>query len=174
MALLEFVFRNNIGSFPVIHEIFEVYRVKNGNPIRFPNYRILQLSSIEDELENINVSPFFSILFGSGKAFISKGIRFDVKGVSFYNMSRNLFSLNDILDNLDVCKFNYRNFYKNLKNFLFELDQSFFNERQVDVRCLYLFDLFEELFAPLKKEELIFENKLGNFKFECEFNNILG
>ncbi|AEE14741.1 hypothetical protein Thena_1120 [Thermodesulfobium narugense DSM 14796] len=172
MAFLEFTFRNNIGSFPVIHEVFEIFRVKDNNFVRFPNYRVLQLSSIDDDLESIKVSPFFSILFGSGKTFISKGIKFDVKEVSFYNMSRNLFSLRDILENIDLCTFYYRDLSMNLKDFLSKLDSDFFIEKHIDVRCLYLFDLSESLFSPLQKEEIIFENKLGNFRFECKFNNL--
>ncbi|HEM55217.1 MAG TPA: hypothetical protein ENO30_00490 [Thermodesulfobium narugense] len=172
MTFLEFTFRNNIGSFPVIHEIFEAYRVMDNKPIRFPNYRILQLSSIDDDLKSIKVSPFFSILFSSGKTFISKGIRFDVKEVNFYNMSRNLFSLGDILENIDQCTFYYRDLTIHLKDFFSKFDLDFFSERHIDIRCLYLFDLDEDVFLPLPKEEIIFKNKLGNFRFECKFNDI--
>jgi hypothetical protein len=172
LTILEFSFRNSIGSFPVIHEISEIYNFINKDFFRFPNYRILQLSGIEDDLKYVNVSPFFSILFSAGKAFVSKGIRFDVRGVSFYNMSRNLFSLDDIKESIDLCFFHYRGNVRNLRDVFLELDSNFFSERPIDVRCLYLFDLFEDLYSPMPKEEIIFENKLGNFKFVCEFSNL--
>lgn len=173
MTILEFSFRNNIGSFPVVHEVSEIYKFINKDFSHFPSYRVLQLSTIEDDLRNIKVSPFFSVLFSAGKAFVSKGIRFDVRDVSFYNMSRNLFSFDDIKENIDLCRFHYRGSVRPLKDLLLGLDSNFFNERPIDFKCLYLFNIFEDLFLPMSEEEVVFENKLGNFKFVCEFNNIV-
>lgn len=173
MTLLEFSFRNNIGSFPVVHEISEIYYFMNKDFFPFPNYRILQLPVIEDDLRSIKVSPFFSVLFSAGKAFVSKGIRFDVRDVSFYNMSRNLFSFDDIKENIDLCKFYYRGNVRHLRDLFLGLDPNFFNERSIDLCCLYLFNIFDDLFLPMPDEEVIFENKLGKFKFVCEFNSIV-
>ncbi len=173
MTILEFSFRNSIGSFPVVHEISEIYSFINKDFSPFPNYRVLQLSAIEDDLASIKVSPFFSVLFCAGKAFLSKGIRFDVRDVSFYNMSRNLFSFDDIKENIDLCRFHYRGNVRPLKDLFLGLDSNFFNERPIDIKCLYLFNIFEGLFLPMPEEEVVFENKLGNFKFVCEFNNIV-